>query len=182
MLLDISGSMTNPLTGSICKFDAARNAIGSMINGKRTHHRDDGIAIVVFSDNAAVISLFRHPGDPLLISRLNNIRMGSTTNISAGLQKALQLHSNLTHGRHKNIILATDGMPYPHDTKSSVLSVAKSAYNQRVTIHTIGIGSTNDFDPGFLQSVAQSTHKGRYWHVSDLTSFASAVSDASYIA
>jgi len=182
LCLDISGSMTQTLSGSVTKFDGARSALTSMIHGKQINHPRDGIAIVVFSDNAAVISPFRFPNDPKLIHRMNKIRMGTYTNISSGLILAMKLHQQRPPHFCKNIILATDGYPYPDDTRENVLSLARTAYINRITIHTVGIGSDNTFDPVFLQQVAASTHNGRYWNVTDLAGFTNALIRASDLA
>ena len=175
LCLDVSPSMTWALTESISKLDAARQSLDIMIDGKARNHPGDRIAIVCFSNRASVLSPFRLAADPKLIAAISRARTYPSTNISAGLSLALDLHLQCRGPWHRNIILATDGMPMPPDSPDQVLATARRALAERVNIHTVGIGSTAHFDPELLKRVASTTHNGRYWHVFDLASFTNAI-------
>jgi|WetSurMetagenome_2_1015567.scaffolds.fasta_scaffold142822_2 hypothetical protein len=129
---------------------------------------DDQIAIVSFSDTAAVnyqMHALKTPGDRNNIKNaISSISAQGTTSIGDGLLKARNEILNpsdttLPSAATKAIVLLTDGRqntgPSPYVTLPSGIPLLQDLNNNQIRVYTIGIGS--DVDPILLQDIASQT-------------------------
>ena len=138
--LDVSNSM-NAQDIQPSRLERAKQAIQKLIG----ELHGDRIGIVVFAGQPFVqLPLTTDEGAAKMFLGTINTHMVPVqgTAIGAALDMAASLFTqegNLNSGRSKSIILITDGENFEDDAISS----AKTAAEQGITIHTIGMGSTD---------------------------------------
>ncbi|MCI0413344.1 VWA domain-containing protein [bacterium] len=129
LVIDRSGSMSDPDSSGSTKFQAALSAVDNfadLLENSRPDGQQNRIGLVSYSDSAAINmpltvadANLRAPGGPLqnALASLSASGPGGCTGIGAGLQKALEMlcppgncQGFSSTGDRKAILLLTDGM------------------------------------------------------------------------
>lgn len=160
LCLDMSGSMAGN------KLQQTKEASIKFIN--TVLQEDASIAIVTYDDSARVLSDFSTNAEEL-ISKINEISDGGSTNIEDGLVKSYDL-LNYSNAKKQIIVLMSDGEPNEGKVGEELISYADSIKNEGVYIYTLG------FFGGYSgQSAAQTlmeriASEGCHYEVSDADS------------
>ncbi len=147
MVIDKSWSMKGE------KMDAVFNASSIFINWLT---RYDFLGIVGYAEDVQIIQNMDFVKDKRqIIERLKDIRIGTSTNLSAGWLQGIRMLEEMKETNCiKRLILLTDGiatMGIQEDEK--LVDIARSYYQKGIVTTTIGFGS--DFNEGSLKSVAE---------------------------
>lgn len=160
LCLDMSGSMDGD------KLQQTKESSIKFVN--TVLQQDASIAIVTYDSSARVLSNFsRNAGD--LISRINEISVGGSTDIEDGLVKSCDL-LNYSNAKKKIIVLMSDGEPNEGKVGEELISYADSIKREGTYIYTLG------FFGGYSgQSAAQNlmeriASEGCHYEVSDADS------------
>lgn len=126
----------------------------------------DRIGIVGFHDRGFVIARPAMPFAPWLVERTQTLhtRLGGLTNMSDGLQQALDLFETVPPGVFRRIWLLSDGDP--NVDAESLFLVVQACAEAHININTIGFG--NRFNESLLRDIAAATHRGRFVPVQSL--------------
>ena len=160
LCLDMSGSMAGD------KLQQTKEASIKFIN--TVLQEDASIAIVTYDDSARVLSDFSTNAEEL-ISKINEISDGGSTNIEDGLVKSYNL-LNYSNAKKQIIVLMSDGEPNEGKVGEELISYADSVKKEGVYIYTLG------FFGGYSgQSAAQTlmekiASEGCHYEVSDADS------------
>ena len=160
LCLDMSGSMAGN------KLQQTKEASIKFIN--TVLQEDASIAIVTYDGSARVLSDFSNSAEDL-ISKVNEISDGGSTNIEDGLVKSYNL-LNYSNAKKQIIVLMSDGEPNSGKVGEELISYADSIKNEGVYIYTLG------FFGGYSgQSAAQTlmeriASEGCHYEVSDADS------------
>lgn len=160
LCLDMSGSMAGD------KLQQTKEASIKFIN--TVLQEDASIAIVTYDDSARVLSDFSTNAEEL-ISKINEISDGGSTNIEDGLVKSYNL-LNYSNAKKQIIVLMSDGEPNEGKVGEELISYADSIKKEGVYIYTLG------FFGGYSgQSAAQTlmekiASEGCHYEVSDADS------------
>ena len=127
----------------------------------------DLIGLVGFNDQGFVISPLASISSPILLERVRSMEgriQGMHTNVSDGLQKAVNLLRNTPSGMLRRIWLLSDGRPNPDNAqeREKIMRIVRQAREHWININTIGFGESRNFDIGLLSRIASGTHNGRY--------------------
>jgi Mg-chelatase subunit ChlD len=143
-----------------------------------TVHQADRIGLVGFHRQGFVIARPAGPLSPWLLERSQKLHdlVGGTTNITAGLQRALELLQPVSRGIYRKIWLLSDGAP--NEETALLFPTVRACYEAHVNIHTIGFG--DQFDAELLCRIAQSTHNGRFVSVGSLRELTRALVQSDY--
>lgn len=154
ILMDNSGSMTES-DPEYFRVEAVKNMLGDL-------HDYDRLALIQFSDTAQLLQ-------PLTSNRtdienaLQSIVPAGGTDMSLGLEKAMDELNASKSNNHKMIIVLTDGVSINNPAS---IEYAKQAYENNVTIFTIGLGSSIDLTT--LTAIANETG-GQYFQAANAT-------------
>ena len=160
LVLDMSGSMAGD------KLKQTKEASIKFIN--TVLREDASIAIVTYDGSARVLSDFSMNAEEL-ISKVNEISDGGSTNIEDGLVKAYNL-LNYSNANKQIIVLMSDGEPNQGKVGEELISYADSIKKDGIYIYTLG------FFGGYSgQSAAQTlmekiASEGCHYEVSDADS------------
>ena len=160
LCLDMSGSMAGN------KLQQTKEASIKFIN--TVLQEDASIAIVTYDGSARVLSDFSNSAEDL-ISKVNEISDGGSTNIEDGLVKSYNL-LNYSNAKKQIIVLMSDGEPNSGKVGEELISYPDSIKNEGVYIYTLG------FFGGYSgQSAAQTlmeriASEGCHYEVSDADS------------
>lgn len=167
------------------RFAAAQEAASALIKRKLTLASNDQVGIVAYADSGNVIAnpMRLADGHQKLISLFSKIKIGSGTDIGAGLQTAgrllfqngMQRFFRRLLARHeiespviRRIVLLSDGH---HNGSRNPRRIAKSLKRYGVIIDCVGIGGTpSDVDEPLLKAVASTDPKSggpRYAFIGD---------------
>ena len=160
LCLDMSGSMAGD------KLQQTKEASIKFIN--TVLQEDASIAIVTYDDSARVLSDFSTNAEEL-ISKINEISDGGSTNIEDGLIKSYNL-LNYSNAKKQIIVLMSDGEPNEGKVGEELISYADSIKKEGVYIYTLGF-----FGGYSRQSAAQTlmekiASEGCHYEVSDADS------------
>jgi len=127
----------------------------------------DRIGIVGFERRAFVIA---RPADPYahwLQTRIKTLpqRLGSTTNLTAGIRQSVDLLKKTPEGALRRIWLLSDGAP--NEETGGIASAVEAAKRARCNINCIGFGP-GAYDEKLLRSISKSTHNGKFVAVNAL--------------
>ena len=141
---------SNSMSGS--RLNAVKSTANQIIQALRP---EDILSVVTFNDRAEVIiPATRNQNLNLLTAKISQIYPGGGTEIFQGLDTGYQeLKKNLNQRYTNHIILITDGRTYGDE--ESCLDLAKTAADQGITIHTLGIG--DEWNDDFLDALATIT-------------------------
>jgi Ca-activated chloride channel homolog len=182
MLLDLSSSMQEPMerlppppatphatpgrAASRTRLEATKEAIRTFIR----HRRDDRIALIVFSDNAYVVSPLTFDYGYLLryldLVDDQTLRAEGMTAIGDGLALSnylLDRQSRSAERRNRVIVLFTDG----ENTKGrDPIEVMKESNDAKVRVHVIGVDLESEIKKPQVQSLLATVRKygGRYFN------------------
>ena len=155
LVIDASGSMFLD-DWKPTRFDAAINAANTFARRLRQEQPDARIALVIFGRRAKVVCRLTAAGKFRKIShKIYQIDVGGSTNMYAGLKKAL----DLLKGRARNcqVVLLTDGQNTGEDPEKLADRLKEFAI-----IECIGIGgSPADVDEPLLRRIASSYPNGK---------------------
>ena len=160
LCLDMSGSMAGD------KLQQTKEASIKFVN--TVLQEDASIAIVTYDGSARVLSDFSVNANEL-ISKINEISDGGSTNIEDGLVKSYNL-LNYSNAKKQIIVLMSDGEPNSGKVGEELISYADSIKKEGVYIYTLG------FFGGYSgQSAAQTlmeeiASEGCHYEVSDADS------------
>ena len=133
----------------------------------RKVYGSDRIGIVGYHDYGFVIAKPADPFSAWLQTRTHELRKkvsGSSTNITDGLRKSVEMLKITPIGVLRRIWLLTDG--YPNRDVSSIMDVVNDAHRNYINVNTIGFGDT--YDENLLRQISGGTHNGRFYPVSTL--------------
>ena len=162
LVTDVSGSM-----GTGGKMDAAKNADKAFV-AEALKNPANKVGLVSFE--TALDSFMGLTGSkPALDAEINSYAADGCTCISCGLDKAIDVIKPST--KEKYVILMSDGVANTviggggcsasGDTaKIQAIDKAKEAWNNGITVYTVGFGS--DVDAATLQQIAAEGH-GQYY-------------------
>ncbi len=176
MLLDLSSSMQEPMervsqppsgsTAGKTRLEATKEAIKTFVR----HRRDDRIALIVFSDNAYVVSPLTFDYDYLLryIDLVDDqmLRGEGMTAIGDGLALSnylLDRQSRSAEHRNRVIVLFTDG----ENTKGrDPIEVMKETNAAHVRVHVIGVDLESEIAKLPVQKLLATVRRygGRYFN------------------
>jgi hypothetical protein len=158
LVIDRSGSMSEPAAGGGVKIDEARDAAELFISVMRASLGNEAGLVSFASDASSPVDF---PIDPLteasrsaLLGVLPGIGPGGRTSIGDGLAAARN-QLNTTSGLPRTILLLTDGMQNEPQAISDVGGLASTE------ITAIGFGTESNLDGPRLTDLAQ-THGGYY--------------------
>jgi Ca-activated chloride channel homolog len=155
-----------PRTAGKTRLDATKDAIRTFIR----HRRDDRIALIVFSDNAYVVSPLTLDYDYLLryLDLVDDqiLRGEGMTAIGDGLALSnylLDRQSRSAEHRNRVIVLFTDG---ENNTGRDPIDVMKESNDANVRVHVIGVDLDSEMKTNpQVQQLLAAVHKygGRYF-------------------
>mmetsp|Transcript_113265 Transcript_113265/g.283699 ORF Transcript_113265/g.283699 Transcript_113265/m.283699 type:complete len:823 (+) Transcript_113265:57-2525(+) len=148
----------------------------------------DSLGIVVFDSNVSVLApltMCSAEGRACLATALGGVNAGTTTNLSGGLLRGLELHSEgvgQTAADHavRSTFLFTDGLANagimdPEAICSAATNILSGAGKQKSTLSTFGFG--RDHSAYLLQALAR-TGEGSYSYIENEESIGSAFGQA----
>ncbi|MFQ6073251.1 MAG: VWA domain-containing protein, partial [Methanosarcinales archaeon] len=150
VVMDTSGSMDEIVSSrsSKRKIDNAKSALISLIQSLPEY---DEIAIVKFSTNAVIVSdLTPVTKKSELITKVDLLQPEGSTNMGAGLEKAIETLNNAKPDSKKNILFLTDGMTNTGRSQEDILNLISK--NPDIAVTTFAYGE--DADKKFLSKVA----------------------------
>ncbi|MEM7349362.1 MAG: VWA domain-containing protein [Acidobacteriota bacterium] len=169
IVLDRSGSMNGE------KIEQARAAVRELISQLAV---GDRFALVSYSSGAAVsIPLSEATAEARQHWRqvVASIQPGGGTNMSDGLDLALEITQGTGFGRATRWILISDGLANQGDASVEGLSArARRAAGREAVVSTVGVGA--DFNE-FLMSQVADAGTGNYYYLEDVAQLAQVFSD-----
>jgi len=154
LVLDVSGSMES-LLGELQK--SVQRFLDAIASQATTKSRVE-IEVITFSSVVDVVRPFGLVGPE---EKLAELRIGGSTKMDAGMQKAIQdlkdrwnAYKNNGVGRYApQIFLLTDGVPDTNDWIGSIASeLEQMSKSHRLNFWAVGMG--NDFDKEMLKRLA----------------------------
>lgn len=154
LLIDSSGSMSGQ------KIRAARQAANAYID--RLSDRDL-VGIISYSSRARVMISMQPAGmvRERAKRQLRNLYAGGGTNISAGLNQAIQMLAGVQQA--KRVLLISDGRPTEGSRSTQVLAnIAANGRQQGLSFSSIGVGV--DYDEDVMERIAL-RGGGNFYHL-----------------
>lgn len=169
LLLDLSGSMLEPIDGVTSKLDAAKQAGAHYLQAMRECSelpQSAPMDVSVFGFNETVGKVTEGYGNSS-VDALDGMSAQGETNIGIALDQALAALQGSPNCADKHILLLSDGESTRGMDDEAMLSgpVARAA-EAGVVIDAVGFGDVGESDAGFLQKVADSTC-GTYYQAND---------------
>ena len=166
LVLDQSGSMSDPFVSGMTRQSAMKSAVGNFIDAVREKYdaatADHRIAIVTFGSTASTLRGWTNVdagGARELKSAIDSLGnpYNQSTNVAAGMDRAEMLmgenygYTGSNTMRQKVVIVFTDGMPttqsaFSTGVANSALATSNRIKQSGVTVYAIGIFS--GADPG----------------------------------
>lgn len=135
------------------KMSATLEAASSLVNWLTRH---DQLAIIAYDSQVEMIQPLTPLTDKFsVIQKLENIHVGTSTNMSGGWLQALRaVESVEVENAFRRVILLTDGMANTGVvTTPELVEIAKSHFERNISTTTIGFG--RDFSEGVLREISQ---------------------------
>ena len=152
-VMDSTGSMLNNDPNNL-RIDSAQRFVGALLDKDRA-------GVVDFDSDAETVQSMTQDHDAVN-SSLDQIDSQGSTDIGEGLSEGVELFDSQDRGRV--IILLTDGRNTAFGASDSkTINAAQEAANNDITVHTIGLGNSDNV---LLQEVADITG-GTFNHVND---------------
>jgi Mg-chelatase subunit ChlD len=127
----------------------------------------DRIGLVGFNDNGFVMAKPAEAYCHWLQERTTKLHeriSGSSTNITDGLRKSIEMLQKTPPGILRRIWLLTDG--YPNLETDQIYCVVDEARQAYININTIGFGDR--YDEALLRRISGATHNGKFIPVASL--------------
>ena len=144
LALDVSASMQEDN-----RFLIAKKVLKNFIKKRK----GDNIGLIVFANEALIASAITNDKNSLL-KVLEKLNLGVAGSLDTSIYEALYLGAKLFNksAKEKVLILLTDGI---NTTNVIPLDIAKeSLKKQNVTLFTIGVGKSSDYNKDILQSLS----------------------------
>ncbi|MBX7058109.1 MAG: anti-sigma factor antagonist [Leptospirales bacterium] len=135
------------------KISATLEAAASLVNWLTRH---DSLAVIAYDSQVEVIQPLTPLTDKFsVIKKLDNIRVGTSTNLSGGWLQALRsVEEAEVENAYRRVILLTDGMANTGVvSQSELVRIAEDHYQRGISTTTIGFG--RDFSESLLREVAR---------------------------
>jgi Ca-activated chloride channel family protein len=148
LLLDVSGSMQDQ-----DKLELLKAGFIDFVNQMRAQDR---IAIVVYAGDAGVVLNSTSGTDKnTIISKLQSLKPGGSTNGAAGIKKAYEIAlENFIPSGNNRVILGTDGdFNVGTTTTDELVSLIESKRDQGIFLTVLGVGYGN-LNDGMMEKVA----------------------------
>ncbi len=157
LAIDCSGSMAGE------KFDNALKASAAIIRSLTSR---DWISIIAFEKKVETIYIGQLNDVSRLEEAINNINLGSETDLYGGLETAYdKLLKNYSPQTINHIVLLTDGQPTRGKKKEKdFLRLCDEIRQRGVTVNALGIG--DDYNEKLLTNISRQSG-GLWYHVSD---------------
>lgn len=171
LVMDLSGSMNDPDMSGVSKLDAAKAAANQLLqaiaqeSGNLAVHQ---VGLVSFREVATIESPLTTDMASLQ-AIVNQMWADNGTNISDGVEKALDMLATAPAENRKYIILLSDGLPNNGlETIDQFLAgpVAR-ARSMNVCINTIGLGEGGEMNADLLRAIAEGSGCGKYYPASE---------------
>jgi Ca-activated chloride channel family protein len=147
-VIDTSGSMERE-----GRLELVKDALRLLVDGL---DRSDSVAIVTFGDDARVLLGPTRASDPeLILSVVDELRPGGSTNLEAGLRLGYDLaRESLTENGIDRVVLASDGVANIGltDPESILGSIARDA-ESGIELVSVGVGMGN-YNDALLEQLA----------------------------
>lgn len=139
LLIDISGSMSDPYQGARSKIEAAGLAAQAFIVEKARIDPGDEVGVITYNRHAKVVvdAVDLASGKATLLGAVRSLSPGGNTNIRRALELAGQ-HLGAQPGVTGRIVLLTDGLD------DGFVPTAEALKAKGVVIDCIGIGESSD--------------------------------------
>ncbi|MCB1174645.1 MAG: anti-sigma factor antagonist [Leptospiraceae bacterium] len=135
------------------KMEATIEAASALVNWLTRH---DQLTIVAYDSQVEMVQPLTPLNDKFsVIQKLQNIRVGTSTNLSGGWLQALRAVDSAQHeNAFKRVILLTDGMANTGVVSTpELVEIAQSHYDRKISTTTIGFG--RDFSESLLREISQ---------------------------
>ncbi len=135
------------------KLSSTLEAAASMVNWLTRH---DSLAVIAYDSQVEVIQPLTPLTDKFsVIKKLDNIRVGTSTNLSGGWLQALRsVEEAEVANAYRRVILLTDGMANTGVvSQAELVKIAADHYERGISSTTIGFG--RDFSENLLREVAR---------------------------
>lgn len=135
------------------KIQATLEAASSLVNWLTRH---DQVAIIAYDTNVEVVQPLTPLTDKFsVIKKLENIRVGTATNLSGGWLQALRsVEAAEVENAYRRVILLTDGMANTGIVATpDLVKIAQDHYQRGISTTTIGFG--RDFSEIVLKEISQ---------------------------
>ena len=167
MVMDLSDSMNEPEASGVSKLEAAKSAARLLLEAIAQESGSYGVhqvGLVSFSEFARIDS-------PLttdmagLEALVNQMVASGGTNISDGLDKALDILASASPEKRKYIILLSDGIPNNGLTTIDefLAGPVARAKSMNVCINTIGLGAGGQMNADLLRAIAEGSGCGSFY-------------------
>lgn len=148
IVLDASGSMEDPWSGTTKKMEIAIQAAVESVNALKD---SDYVGVVAFNSTAEVIVPMTSCSQRnSIIRKIEGISTATGTYYGPALDIASEELISFTNTEIKHVIFASDGEPV--DTNTRYLNLVSSMYNSGITTSTVAIDPT--FDSDILERMA----------------------------
>lgn len=154
LVIDRSGSMASPVTGS--RHSQQELANEAAVLALQTLYPQDLVSVVVFDHDAQVIvALGPNAAPDSVASKVRSVQPSGGTNVYAGLEAAYEQLANVTvqDAAVKHVILLTDGQSTPPPGSGGYIPLVGRMTRAGITISAIGVGDGHDGQ--LLQQLAQ---------------------------
>ena len=134
------------------KMSATLEAASALVNWLTRH---DHLAIIAYDSNVEVVQPLIPLTDKFsVIKKLENIRVGTSTNLSGGWLQTLKSVENAdVDNAFRRVILLTDGMANTGIVSTrDLVGIAEDHYKRSISTTTIGFGQ--DFSENLLRDIA----------------------------
>ncbi|HEV3484678.1 MAG TPA: von Willebrand factor type A domain-containing protein, partial [Vicinamibacterales bacterium] len=159
-VIDTSGSME--MEG---RLELVKAALGMLVTNLRA---DDSVAVVAFNDSAAIVLNPTSAAEPhAILTAINTLRPGGSTNAQAGLELGYDLAAiGHRHGALDRVVLASDGVANTGLTNAdAILQRIDREVDAGVELVAVGVGMGN-FNDVLLEQLADRGN-GFYTYVDD---------------
>ena len=176
LVLDVSQSMSQSMSGSTTRLEALKSAVNAFIEttakkneSAKSDDKKSRISIVSFAGSASLVSDFSTDATTLK-SKVNALTTSRGTAADYGMQKAQSQIASIPASRESNkvVIFFTDGEPN-HGSGSFDASVANDAISASKTIKASGatvysIGVVNGADPSLDPTKTSTSNINKFLH------------------
>lgn len=171
LVLDVSGSMGDPINGSGYKIDVLKSAVNGFIDKVAEKSPNSSIAVVKFASNkehdvgngynksgynysqiVQNLTAVNEAGANSLKTAVNQLTAAGATRADYGMQHAQTIvNGAMGNGRQKVVIMFTDGQPstwqsFSDTVAKDAIKASKSIKDAGATVYTIGCFGTTPSD------------------------------------
>jgi Ca-activated chloride channel family protein len=166
LVLDRSGSMAGE---KLVNLKTAASLIVDRLNP------NDTLSIVIFDERADIIIPCQPVADREDIKhRIAGIQERGGTRMSVGMQAGLnELQKGASADRVSRMLLLTDGQTWEDQPQCQAIAEQARQYGFPLHVMGMGVGDESNWDPAFLEKLAQQS--GGEWYVIDTPDKATAI-------